>query len=80
MVCISLRSPSEAVKVFLKLGIRVYVLDDSYERIIEEIRISVSDDESSKLRKFSQIFSDLEPSSEEAGEFYGMNVNSLSSI
>jgi len=53
--------PSEAVKVFLKLGIRVYVPDDSYERILEEIRTSVSDDELSKLRKFSQVFSDLEP-------------------
>ncbi|MEM2188967.1 MAG: type II restriction endonuclease [Nitrososphaerota archaeon] len=53
--------PSEAVKVFLKLGIRVYVPDDSYERILEKIRTSVSEDESSKLRKFSQVFSDLEP-------------------
>jgi hypothetical protein len=52
--------PVDAVKVFLKLKIRVYVPNSSYQRIRGELD-TLPDEELGRLREFSQIFEDLMP-------------------
>jgi len=48
------------VRIFLKLGIRVYVPNGSYDRIRDRLG-GLSGEELSGLRRFSQIFDDLRP-------------------
>ena len=52
--------PLDAVRIFLKLKIRVYVPNGSYDRIRNGLT-DLSKEELSGLRKFSQIFEDLKP-------------------
>lgn len=52
--------PLDAVRIFLKLGIRVYVPDGSYDGIRDGLG-DLSEEELSGLRRFSQIFDDLRP-------------------
>ena len=53
--------PLDAVKVFLKLHIRIYVPDDVYASIRNKILKDFAKDELDRLRKFSQVFDDLKP-------------------
>ena len=52
--------PEDAVRVFMKLGIRIYVPDDVYANTRRVLK-GFSRDELERLRKFSQIFEDLRP-------------------
>lgn len=50
--------PLDAVRVFLKLKIRIFVPDGSYDAILGELK-GFSDEELGRLRSFSQVFEDL---------------------
>jgi len=52
--------PIDAVRVFLKLKIRVFVPDASYEGILRELK-GLSSHELGRLRRFSLVFDDLKP-------------------
>jgi len=51
--------PVDAVRVFLRLKIRVFVPDGSFDNIIRQLK-DLTEEELKRLRPFSKIFEDLE--------------------
>lgn len=52
--------PVDAVRIFLKLKIRVYVPDGSFTDILKQLK-DLAEEELKRLRPFSRIFEDLKP-------------------
>ncbi len=52
--------PIDAVTSMVKLNIRIYVPNGSFNRIVEEVRSRVTENELSRIKRFSEIFEDLQ--------------------
>lgn len=50
--------PVDAVRVFLKLKIRIFVPDGSFDNIVKQLN-DLKKEELSRLRPFSKVFEDL---------------------